>query len=118
MVFECFSQVTDTCNYITIDGQLNKIYNQILKEYKNDTIFLNKLKTAQKAWIKFRDAQLEARFPSNTQSDKNEIYGSVYPMCACIELSKLTEDRIKQLQVWLNGVVEGDVCAGSYQLKK
>ena len=113
----CFSQNPDSCNFQKSDAQLNVAYNKILKEYKSDTLFIKRLKNAQKAWIKFRDAHFESRFPSDSQNDKAAVYGSVYSVCACVELSKLTDDRTKQLQNWLNGTVEGDVCGGSYKTK-
>jgi Lysozyme inhibitor LprI len=82
----------------------------ILKEYAKDQQFIAKLKTAQRAWLAFRGAQLEALFP---KTDKQAEYGSVYPMCRCSELQSLTEERAKQLKRWLDGTKEGNVCAGS-----
>ena len=41
------------------------------------------------------------------------MYGSVYPVCAEEILADLTEARTAQLRFWLEGVEEGDACAGS-----
>jgi hypothetical protein len=32
-------------------------------------------------------------------------------------LTELTQDRTKTLQVWIDGVQEGDVCAGTVRIK-
>jgi hypothetical protein len=33
-------------------------------------------------------------------------------------MAELTKERIKQLQAWLNGTIEGNVCGGSYKTSK
>jgi uncharacterized protein YecT (DUF1311 family) len=106
-----------TCNFSKTDSLLNQVYGQVIKEYKQDTLFIIKLKEAQRAWIKFRDAYLESRFPIMPKSNQYNEYGSIYPYCACVIMTDLTKERIKQLQAWLNGTVEGDVCGGSYKTK-
>lgn len=58
----------------------------------------------------FRDAELKAVFPD---PESMEAYGSVFLMCNAMWLEELTRARAKQLRVWLDGVEEGDVCAGS-----
>ena len=50
-------------NFKEADKELNSVYNQILKEYQADTKFITNLKVAQRAWIKFRDAEMNAVFP-------------------------------------------------------
>jgi uncharacterized protein YecT (DUF1311 family) len=94
----------------TADSELTKVYEEVLGKYKSDPEFIGKLKAAQRAWIQFRDAHLEARFP---KEDKRAEYGSVYPVCAGQILAELTEARTKQLRAWLDGTVEGDACSGS-----
>jgi uncharacterized protein YecT (DUF1311 family) len=93
------------------DKELNQVYQQVLGKYAKDTVFVAKLKTTQKAWLAFRDAELAARFPDNDKSH----YGSIYPMCADNELEAMTRKRTEELRAWLKGTQEGDVCAGSYQ---
>ena len=96
------------------DDELNRIYRGILKQYSEDRVFLEKFRKAQRAWLLFRDAELEAKFPEN---DKQSYYGSVYPMCAAQFLAQRTQERIKQLQEWLEGAEEGDLCAGSLRIQ-
>lgn len=51
----------DACaQYKKADQALNATYAIVLKNYAKDPQFLAKLKQAQRAWIAFRDAQLEA----------------------------------------------------------
>jgi uncharacterized protein YecT (DUF1311 family) len=93
------------------DKELNQVYQQVLAKYATDKVFTAKLRAAQKAWIAFRDAELNARFPA---ADPSMAYGSVYPMCVNNELEAMTRKRIEELRAWLKGAEEGDVCAGSY----
>jgi len=92
------------------DDELNKVYNQILKKYKEDKVFIAKLQKAELAWIKYRDAEIEAIYP---EEDKMHNYGTVYPMCVNGILTEMTQQRIKELRLWLKGMQEGEVCAGS-----
>jgi uncharacterized protein YecT (DUF1311 family) len=101
----------DACaQYKQADQALNAAYSKVLRGYAKDTEFLVKLKQAQRAWIVFRDAHLAARFPS---ADKAAEYGSSYPACRCVLLAELTRQRVQELQVWADGIPEGDVCNGS-----
>jgi uncharacterized protein YecT (DUF1311 family) len=99
-------------NFLKADKELNSVFKRIIAEYKEDTLFIKNLKTAQKVWMQFRDAELKMKFP-----DTNE-YGSVFPMCWSIYKEQLTRDRIKTLNEWLTGDPEGDVCSGSTKIKK
>ena len=91
------------------DKELNQVYNNILSEYKSDSIFVESLKKSQRIWIKFRDSELEMKYPNY----KAPYYGSAHPMCRAFYLKELTEERTEKLRVWLIGLKEGDVCSGS-----
>lgn len=112
----CFSQTQSEMNqnansdYMKADKELNAVYNTILKEYKSDKKFLTKLKTAQKAWIAFRDAEMNAMFP---EENKQLEYGSIFPMCWSMAATELTKERTRKLKIWVNGIEEGNVCSGS-----
>jgi uncharacterized protein YecT (DUF1311 family) len=96
------------------DAELNRVYQAILMKYKAQRTFVESLRKAQRAWVRFRDAELAARFPGD---DKQSRYGSAYPMCANLFLAKRTRERVAQLREWLSGAEEGDVCAGSVQYR-
>lgn len=94
------------------DAALNAVYQKIIASYKEDKVFINQLVTAQKKWLEFRDAYVATRFIPQYR----DTYGSILSMCQCNMLEKITSDRTKQLQIWLDGVSEGDVCIGSIKV--
>jgi len=96
--------------YKSADSTLNVIYKTILTEY-SDTTFKKNLRESQRLWIRFRDAELKMKYPSSI------TYRSVQPMCVPLYLTDLTNDRIKTLKTWLDGIEEGDVCSGSVKRK-
>ena len=97
------------------DKEMEKVYNQIVQEYKDSNEFLNKLESSQREWKKFRDAHLESLYPAK---NKTAEYGSAYRMSYAKELTRLTKQRTEQLMVWLEGIEEGDVSAGSVKIKE
>jgi len=115
----CFGQTqaemnkTEHDKYLKANKRLNNIYQTILKEYKEDTTFIKNFKASQKIWIRFRDAEIKMKYP-----DRKEGYGSVEPMCWSIYLTQLTNERIRILKAWIDGIEEGDVCAGSVKTKQ
>jgi len=99
--------------YQKADKELNATYQQILKDYSKDPVFIANFKKAQKLWIQFRDAEMKAKYPDRAAG----YYGSVQPMCWSIYLTELTIERTNKLKVWTTGIEEGDVCAGSVKTK-
>jgi uncharacterized protein YecT (DUF1311 family) len=95
------------------DRELNRTYQRILKKYAKDALFLQRLKQAQRAWLAFRDAEIDMKFPSTNTQELTARYGSVYPICFASYKAGLTEQRTKELSIWLKGIEEGDVCSGS-----
>ena len=104
----------DNCDFSKADARLNKVYQQVLAEYRRDKIFIEKLRAAQRAWLAFRDAHLESIYPAPDR----RTYGSVNPTCRCVILVELTEERTKTLQRWIDGTIEGDGCAGSVKMRR
>lgn len=96
------------------DTELNKVYQQILKRYAKNQLFVTKLRAAQRAWITFRDAHLESEYPIVDKSQYRLEYGSVFPMCYASSKTNLTQECTQQLKAWLAPREEGDVCSGSY----
>lgn len=106
----------DACRgYQQLDAEMNKVYKRILNEYRVKPVFIQKFKTAQRSWLRFRDSHLNSLYP---EQNKTREYGTVYSMCQCAVLEELTKQRTEQLQKWIAGVEEGDVCAGSIKLKR
>jgi uncharacterized protein YecT (DUF1311 family) len=96
------------------DKELNATYQKILREYSDDEVFLESLREAQRCWVAFRDAQLKMKYPDREPGH----YGSIQPMCEAEYLAELTQERNQALQLWLDGVEEGNLCAGSVRTKQ
>ena len=96
--------------YTKADGELNGIYQSVLRGHKDDALFLRKLRNAQRAWVAYRDAHLAAVYPA---ADPRSEYGSVFDMCRCTALTEVTKKRTEELRRWADGAQEGDICAGS-----
>lgn len=105
----------NACDFKKSDAKLNEVYQRVLVEYRQNKIFTDKLKVAQRAWLAFRDAHLASLYPA---ADTRKVYGSVNSMCQCLELEQLTKERINLLQKWIDGTIEGDVCAGSIKIRR
>jgi uncharacterized protein YecT (DUF1311 family) len=101
-------------NYVAADSELNLTYQKIMKEYKDDTAFTKSLVASEKIWIKFRDAEMKMKYPDREPG----YYGSIQPMCWAIYLTQLTLERTATLKQWLEGIDEGDACAGSVKVKE
>ena len=64
-------------------------------------------------WIAFTTAHLASLYPNAAAT-----YGSVNRSCRCQVLADLTLRRTTELQKWLDGAEEGEVCAGSIKRKE
>lgn len=100
--------------YLKADKELNTIYQEILKEYKSDLVFIKSLKAAQVVWIKFRDAEMKLKYPDREAG----YYGSIHPMCWSVYKNELTQERTAKLKQWVTGEEEGNSCTSSIKVKK
>jgi uncharacterized protein YecT (DUF1311 family) len=105
---------TDQSNRLQhADKELNTVYRKILKQYSSDAVFIKNLKAAQRIWLQLRDADIKMKYPDRPDG----YYGTAQPMCEANYRTELTQLRTKTLNVWLTGIEEGDVCAGSVKMK-
>jgi uncharacterized protein YecT (DUF1311 family) len=74
------------------DQELNRVYKQLMARLEGE--HKNKLKTAELAWIKYRDLNCEC------ESFINEG-GSIYPLVYNSCLTNMTNNRIKELKEYL-----------------
>jgi Uncharacterized protein conserved in bacteria len=88
-----------SADYKKSDNELNMTYQQVLKLTSGEQ--RNLLQSAQKEWIRFRDA--DCKFQTFKSSD-----GSVNPLNTALCLQSKTEQRTKELKSMLN-CPEGDV---------
>jgi uncharacterized protein YecT (DUF1311 family) len=89
-----------------VDVELNRIYTQILDLVKEDPVEAKYVRNAERAWIKYRDAQLQMFYPPREEG----YYGTVQPLCDQDAYQRLTEARIEELKKWLKKPEEGDSC--------
>jgi uncharacterized protein YecT (DUF1311 family) len=82
--------------------------------YNTDPQFLRCLKESQQAWLIYRKKQIAMIYPH--QNEKGRPYGTVFPLCWSTWMTKLTQQRTAELQVWIDGIEEGEVCAGSIRI--
>ena len=71
------------------DAELNKVYRELMKD--TGATERAKLRAAQLAWLKFRDAHCDYASVGNKG-------GSIYPMVVSFCLAGVTSARVKQLQ--------------------
>jgi uncharacterized protein YecT (DUF1311 family) len=76
------------------DKQLNEVYRTLLQR-TTDTTAATKIKSAERAWIAYRDAYIDAMYPAE---NKQAEYGSEYPMEVDLLRAKLTRIQIAALQ--------------------
>ena len=100
--------------YAKAQTEMNRVYQQILKDYGDDDVFISKLKTSQNLWVQFRDAEFNMKFPVE---DTYEYYGSMYPMCSAYYLTSLTNERTKKLREWIENPKSDDGCSGSVMFR-
>lgn len=72
------------------DKELNIVYQKIMQEA--DSVTKKKLRNAQRAWIKFRDSEMEKSYYTN-----NPTGGSMGVLFSLNTAAKLTEERTIQL---------------------
>jgi uncharacterized protein YecT (DUF1311 family) len=100
-------------DFETVDKELNRVYKEMLKS--EDTVAQNRLKEAQRAWLKYRDAQMLAFYPYKDSAD--HWYGTVFPVCWSTSLASLEQIRLEELTEWKkNTSEEGDICSGAYAM--
>jgi len=84
-------------DFAKADKELNQTYQSLIKKDADDPLFISKLRLAQKAWLAFRDADLEARFACS-EDNVRICWGSMYPMSFFYRKAELTRERTKHLQ--------------------
>ncbi len=83
-----------------VDAELNRVYRELPSQNKDDPAAAEKIKKAQRAWVAYRDAYLDAMFPAE---DKQAEYGSMYSMEADLLLAGLTARQIDALKDLIRG---------------
>lgn len=78
-----------------VDAELNEVYRKLLSHAASQEEAVAKIKTAERAWVAYRDAYIDATYPAK---DKQAEYGSIYPMEADLLRAKLTQRQVTALE--------------------
>jgi uncharacterized protein YecT (DUF1311 family) len=87
-------------DYTASDKKLNDTWKKLMDKFSSDKTATAKLKTAQKAWIVFRDAEVEAQFACGDKS--GNCWGSMESMLRSGVLKELTDARTERLQKYID----------------
>ena len=89
-------------DYQAADRKLNDIYRKVTTAL-DDAKLQAKLKTAQRAWIQYRDTECTFEVAENEG-------GSIYPLVYSGCLTRLTNARTKELQTYFTCWKNADKC--------
>ena len=78
-----------------VEARLNDVYHKLLATAAKQPDAVDKIKGAERAWIAYRDAYVEAMYPAK---DKMGEYGSIYLMNVNLLRAKLTERQITEVK--------------------
>jgi uncharacterized protein YecT (DUF1311 family) len=78
-----------------VDAKLNTTYRALLAKVASQPEALAKIKAAQRAWIAYRDAYIEATYPAKNKATE---YGSIYPLEVALLRAKLTLRQLAALE--------------------
>jgi uncharacterized protein YecT (DUF1311 family) len=78
-----------------VDDELNRVYKLLLSKVADDAVATDKIKAAQRAWIAYRDAYIDAMYPAE---DKRVEYGLIFPMEEALLRAKLTRRQTDALR--------------------
>ena len=78
-----------------VDAKLKTTYRALLARVTSQPEALAKIKAAERAWIAYRDAYIEATYPAE---DKATEYGSIYPLEVTLLRAKVTQRQLAALE--------------------
>lgn len=79
------------------DKELNDTYQLLIQKTSGNPLATKNLRSAQRAWIAFRDADLESHFPCSDE-DIRQCWGSISPQLRASYKAELTRERTRRLQ--------------------
>jgi uncharacterized protein YecT (DUF1311 family) len=85
------------------DNDSDEIYRLLLSKAASQPEAVAKIKAAERAWVAYRDAYMDAMYPAE---NKPVEYGSIYPLEANLLRAKLTRQQaaaLKELLKRYNG---------------
>ena len=83
------------------DQQLNVTYQALIKKMQHDPRYVERLREAQRQWIKYRDAELDAMFVC-AEENVRICWGSMFDLLYSNAKSDLTRERTHRLQGYID----------------
>lgn len=80
------------------DAGLNKVYQSIVRDLKQDPEALEKFRQKQRDWLSNVDKKIQAEFPVGKGEDPRVLYGSMYSLEVSSLRTDLILNRIAELQ--------------------
>jgi len=84
------------------DAEMNRVYQHLISVTARGESHQQKLKEAQQAWLKYRDATCESEAAINAEGT---IYTTAYNYC----LAQVTTERTKRLAMMMGGMMSRSV---------
>ena len=78
-----------------VDTELDEVFRKLLSQAASQGEAVAKIKAAERAWVAYRDAYLDAMYPAK---NKQAEYGSIFPMEANLLRAKLTRRQVTALK--------------------
>jgi uncharacterized protein YecT (DUF1311 family) len=78
-----------------VDAKLNSTYRALLAKVESQPGAVTKIKAAERAWVAYRDAYIEATYPAK---DKATEYGSMYLLDVALLRAKLTQRQVAAVE--------------------
>jgi uncharacterized protein YecT (DUF1311 family) len=96
----------------TVLDSIHILYNKkdVFLEEKQKISFFKSLEISQKSWLAYYESLVELKYP------KDELGGSASMMCETDYRTTLINQRIRDLNPWLMGTPQGEVCGGTQRL--
>lgn len=90
-----------------VDRELNATYQAVLRKWQHYPAVVAKLRASQRAWLAYRDADVESRFAYETLDASHR--GTILPFAELVYRAGLEQERTERLCVYLRGLAEGEV---------
>ena len=87
------------------DKELNSVYAEVLVKAAAKPEHAEKVKAAERAWVAYRDAYIDAMYPAR---DKQTEYGSIYPLDVDLLRARLPQRQTVALRELLKQYSGGE----------
>lgn len=101
--------------FVETELELDQLIKQIEERYVDNIVFIDKFRKSQNLWRMYVDSYIDMVFPAE---DKLFEYGSLVQLCIYQIKTEKINDRILELETWIVGIPEGDICTGSRPIIK